>query len=163
MRRAVFDEDHELFRQTLRAFIEAEVVPHYDQWFAAGLVPRDFYYKLAGLGLFGTQVPEEYGGNGVASFKFTAVQHEETARAAAGERLEGLVAGLRRAGLAASGRLGPDAPVQALGDALAVFPAAEVLIVTAEDAGWLERGLFERARAFAPVVEHVEVRTPAGV
>src|SRR5215469_1578298 len=81
MRRAVFHEDHELFRQTLRAFIEAEVVPHYDQWFAAGMVPRDFYYKLAGLGLFGIQVPEEYGGDGVASFKFTAVQHEETARA----------------------------------------------------------------------------------
>jgi acyl-CoA dehydrogenase len=82
MRRVVFDEDHELFRQTLRAFIEAEVVPHYDQWFAAGLVPRDFYYKLGELGLFGIQVPEEYGGGGVKSFKFTAVQHEETARAA---------------------------------------------------------------------------------
>ncbi len=81
MRRAVFDEDHELFRQTLRAFIEAEVVPHYDQWFRDGMVPRDFYYKLADLGLFGIQVPEEYGGQGVASFKFTAVQHEETARA----------------------------------------------------------------------------------
>jgi alkylation response protein AidB-like acyl-CoA dehydrogenase len=82
MRRAVFHEDHELFRQTLRAFIEAEVVPHYDQWFAAGLVPREFYYNLAELGVFGIQVPEEYGGGGVASFKFTAVQHEETARAA---------------------------------------------------------------------------------
>jgi alkylation response protein AidB-like acyl-CoA dehydrogenase len=57
------------------------VVPHYDQWFAAGLVPRDFYYKLAELGLFGIQVPEEYGGGGVTSFKFSAVQHEETARA----------------------------------------------------------------------------------
>ena len=82
MRRAVFNEDHELFRQTLRAFIEAEVVPYYDQWFAAGLVPRAFYYKLAELGLFGIQVPEEYGGAGVESFKFSAVQHEETARAA---------------------------------------------------------------------------------
>jgi acyl-CoA dehydrogenase len=82
MRRAVFNEDHELFRQTLRTFIEAEVVPHYGEWFAAGLVPRDFYYKLAELGLFGIQVPEQYGGTGIESFKFSAVQHEETARAA---------------------------------------------------------------------------------
>ncbi len=88
---------------------------------------------------------------------------EDAARAAAEERLDGLVAGLRRAGLAASGRVGTDDPVQALGDALADFPAAEVLIVTAEDTVWLERGLFERARAFAPVVELVEARTPAPV
>jgi hypothetical protein len=88
---------------------------------------------------------------------------EEAARAAAEERLEDLVAGLRSAGLAASGRVGTDDPLQALGDALAEFPAAEVLIVTAGEAVWLERGLFERARGFAPVVQHVEARTPATV
>ncbi|MFD6986229.1 acyl-CoA dehydrogenase family protein, partial [Streptomyces sp. NPDC059956] len=36
MRRTVFNEDHEAFRETIRAFIEAEVVPVYDEWFAAG-------------------------------------------------------------------------------------------------------------------------------
>ncbi len=82
MRRTVFTEDHESFRQTLRAFIEAEVVPHYPDWFAAGELPRDFYYKLAELGLFGIEVPEEYGGAGITSFKYTALQYEETARAA---------------------------------------------------------------------------------
>ena len=41
MRRTVFNEDHEAFRETLRAFIEAEVVPVYDDWFAAGQAPRD--------------------------------------------------------------------------------------------------------------------------
>ena len=82
MRRTVFNEDHEAFRRTLRAFIQAEVVPHYDQWFASGEVPRDFYHKLAELGLFGIEVPEEYGGAGIRSFKYAAVQYEETARAA---------------------------------------------------------------------------------
>ena len=82
MRRTVFNEDHEAFRRTLRAFIQAEVVPCYDQWFASGEVPRGFYYKLAELGLFGIQVPEEYGGAGIRSFKYAAVQYEETARAA---------------------------------------------------------------------------------
>ncbi len=81
MRRSVYDEDHESFRQTLRAFIEAEVVPHYDEWFQAGIVPRELYGKLAELGVFGISVPEEYGGAGIDSHKFTAIQYEETSRA----------------------------------------------------------------------------------
>ncbi|MFF2808534.1 acyl-CoA dehydrogenase family protein [Streptomyces sp. NPDC058000] len=81
MRRTVFNEDHEAFRETIRAFIEAEVVPAHDEWYAAGLVPRDFYYKLAELGIFGIRVPEEYGGAGIDSHKFEAVMYEETARA----------------------------------------------------------------------------------
>jgi acyl-CoA dehydrogenase len=80
MRRTVFDEDHEAFRQTLRSFIEAEVVPVYDEWLAAGQVPREFYYKLAELGLFGIEVPEEYGGGGVESFKYSAIESEELTR-----------------------------------------------------------------------------------
>lgn len=81
MRRTVFNEDHEAFRETLRAFIEAEVVPVYDQWYAEGLVPREFYYKLGELGIFGIEVPEEYGGAGENSFKFQAIVSEECARA----------------------------------------------------------------------------------
>jgi len=81
VRRTVFNEDHEAFRETLRAFIEAEVVPVYDEWFAAGQAPRDFYYKLAELGVFGIRVDEEFGGAGIDSYKFEAVMYEETARA----------------------------------------------------------------------------------
>jgi alkylation response protein AidB-like acyl-CoA dehydrogenase len=81
MRRTVFNEDHEAFRQTLRDFLQAEVVPNYDEWMQNGEVPREFYKKLAELGLFGIEVPEEYGGAGIDSFKFAAVQYEETARA----------------------------------------------------------------------------------
>jgi alkylation response protein AidB-like acyl-CoA dehydrogenase len=81
VRRTVFNEDHESFRKTLRAFIEAEVVPVFDEWFLAGQVPREFYYKLAELGLFGIEVPEEYGGAGIASFKYQAVVYEEGTRA----------------------------------------------------------------------------------
>ena len=88
---------------------------------------------------------------------------ERDARAAAEVRLDAVVAGLREAGLAATGRVGTDEPVQALGDALAEFPAGEVLIVTSSEGSWLERGLFERARGLAPVVERVEVGEPAAV
>ncbi|GAA4702190.1 acyl-CoA dehydrogenase family protein [Streptomyces youssoufiensis] len=81
MRRTVFNEDHEAFRQTIRDFIAAEVVPVYDQWIEAGQVPREFYKKLGELGVFGIEVPEEYGGAGESSFKFHAVITEECARA----------------------------------------------------------------------------------
>ncbi|MFI0239067.1 acyl-CoA dehydrogenase family protein [Streptomyces sp. NPDC016845] len=81
MRRTVFNEDHEAFRETLRAFIEAEVVPHYDEWFQQGVVPRELYAKMAELGLFGINVPEEYDGAGLDTHKFEAIQYEETARA----------------------------------------------------------------------------------
>jgi len=84
MRRAVFNEDHEAFRQVLRDFIDAEVLPHYEEWYQAGIVPRDFYYKLAELGLFGIEVPEEYGGAGIHSFKYNAIETEELARAGVG-------------------------------------------------------------------------------
>ncbi|OEV02800.1 acyl-CoA dehydrogenase family protein [Streptomyces oceani] len=81
MRRTVFNEDHEAFRRTIREFIEAEVVPHYPRWSEEGVVPRDFYKKLGELGVFGIEVPEEYGGAGETSFKFNAVLTEETTRA----------------------------------------------------------------------------------
>ncbi|WP_240500790.1 acyl-CoA dehydrogenase family protein, partial [Streptomyces albus] len=64
MRRTVFNEDHEAFRQTIRDFIAAEVVPHYPQWAEQGYVPRELYKKLGDLGVFGIEVPEEYGGAG---------------------------------------------------------------------------------------------------
>jgi len=81
VRRTVFNEDHEAFRDTIRAFIEAEVAPVYEDWENAGHPPRDFYHKLGELGVFGIQVPEEYGGAGETSFKYQAVVSEECARA----------------------------------------------------------------------------------
>jgi acyl-CoA dehydrogenase len=81
VRRTVFHDDHEAFRRIIRDFIEAEVVPSYPEWAAQGYVPRDFYKKLGELGVFGIEVPEEYGGAGETSFKYNAVISEECARA----------------------------------------------------------------------------------
>ncbi|CAM5304423.1 acyl-CoA dehydrogenase family protein [Streptomyces griseomycini] len=81
MRRTVFQHEHEAFRTQVRELIEAEVVPVYSEWEAAGRVPRDFYRKLGKLGIFGFGVPEEFGGAGPKSFKFNAVIAEECARA----------------------------------------------------------------------------------
>ena len=65
MRRTVFNEDHEAFRETIRDFIANEVVPVYPEWEQAGYPPRDFYLRLGELGIFGIEVPEEHGGAGV--------------------------------------------------------------------------------------------------
>ncbi|MDT5074709.1 MAG: acyl-CoA dehydrogenase, partial [Mycobacterium sp.] len=82
MLRTVYHDDHEAFRKTIRDFIESEVVPVYDDWYASGIVPREFYHKLGELGVFGIEVAEEYGGAGIESYKFQAVLSEETNRAA---------------------------------------------------------------------------------
>ncbi|MGK5558611.1 acyl-CoA dehydrogenase family protein [Actinomadura kijaniata] len=81
MRRTIFNEDHEAFRQMIRDFIEAEVAPVYEDWENAGHPPREFYNKLGELGVFGIQVPEEYGGAGETSFKYQLIVSEECARA----------------------------------------------------------------------------------
>ncbi|WP_028654024.1 acyl-CoA dehydrogenase family protein [Nocardioides sp. J54] len=80
MRRTVFTEEHEDFRKTIRSFLEAEVVPHYQEWYDAGIVPRELYTKLGELGVFGIEVPEEYGGAGLHTFKFSAILTEEATR-----------------------------------------------------------------------------------
>ena len=82
MRRSVFTEDHEAFRETVRDFIAKEVTPEFPEWEKAGQAPRDFYRKLGELGVFGISVPVEYGGAGETSIKYEAVISEETARAA---------------------------------------------------------------------------------
>ncbi|WP_028660540.1 acyl-CoA dehydrogenase family protein [Nocardioides insulae] len=82
MRRTVYNEDHESYRQMLRDFIEKEVVPVHDAWEEQGHPPREFYNRLGELGVLGTQVSEEYGGGGEPSFKYAAIAIEETTRAA---------------------------------------------------------------------------------
>lgn len=77
MLRTIYDQDHETFRKTLRGFIEKEMLPYSDQWFEDGLVPRELYRKLGDLGYFGIEVPEEYGGAGLETFKYTAILAEE--------------------------------------------------------------------------------------
>jgi len=81
MRRTIFTEDHEDFRQTFRAFLESEVVPHYEEWYQAGIVPHDFYTKLGELGVWSIEVPEEYGGAGIDSYKYQVLITEELMRA----------------------------------------------------------------------------------
>ncbi|WP_250281249.1 MULTISPECIES: acyl-CoA dehydrogenase family protein [unclassified Frankia] len=81
MRRTGFTADHESFRQLLREFLAREVVPVFDDWLAAGAVPRDFFRDLGKLGVLGMAFPAEYGGGDQSDFTYNAVINEECARA----------------------------------------------------------------------------------
>ncbi|MFI6465889.1 acyl-CoA dehydrogenase family protein [Streptomyces sp. NPDC050528] len=81
MRRDVFTDDHEAFRRLARDFIAKEVVPHYAEWEEVGRLPRALFEQLGSLGLLGTAVPEEYGGAGLADYRYNVVLQEESARA----------------------------------------------------------------------------------
>ncbi|MFI7222716.1 acyl-CoA dehydrogenase family protein [Nonomuraea angiospora] len=80
MRRDLFDEEHLLFRETVREFMAREVVPHHAQWEKDGIVPREVWKKAGEVGMFGFSVPEEYGGAGVKDFRYNAVIVEEIIR-----------------------------------------------------------------------------------
>ena len=77
--RTLFGEEHALFRDTLRRFIEAEIAPYHAQWERDGCVPRELWRKAGAAGLLGCSIPEAYGGSG-ADELFNVVLVEELAR-----------------------------------------------------------------------------------
>jgi acyl-CoA dehydrogenase len=79
LRRDVFDEEHELFRQQVRRFVEAEVAPRVRAWNEAGRSDRETWRKAGAAGLLGAAQPEAYGGGG-GTFLHDAIIIEELAR-----------------------------------------------------------------------------------
>ncbi|MFE3494559.1 acyl-CoA dehydrogenase family protein [Streptomyces sp. NPDC059175] len=81
MERQIFDTEHDVFRETVRAFLAKEVLPHYEQWEKDGIVAREAWLAAGRQGLLGLAVPEEYGGGGNSDFRYSAVLAEEFTRA----------------------------------------------------------------------------------
>lgn len=77
------NSERELFRDTLRKFLEKEIEPHYEQWEKDEIFPRDVWNKLGENGFLCVDVPEEYGGYG-ASFELSSIIVEELGRAGYG-------------------------------------------------------------------------------
>jgi alkylation response protein AidB-like acyl-CoA dehydrogenase len=78
--RPVFREDHNLFRDQVRRFVDGEIVPHLAQWEHDGIVPSHTWRRAGAEGLLCVTVPEVYGGAG-GDFGHSAVLIEELARA----------------------------------------------------------------------------------
>ena len=83
MHRTLNEPEHEAFRDSVRTFLERHVVPRHADWEKAGIVDRDVWVEAGKQGLLGMDVPEEYGGGGVADFRYNVVLDEEVTRAGA--------------------------------------------------------------------------------
>ena len=80
--RSLFREEHEIFRRSVRKFVEREIVPFHAQWEHDGVVPRELWLKAGAEGLLCCTVPEEYGGLGL-DYLFDVVVFEEVWRVGA--------------------------------------------------------------------------------
>ncbi len=78
-----FDDSHRMLRDTLRRFVDNEVVPVARAWEEAGKVPREVLRRMGGLGFLGLRYPEEYGGAAM-NVLGTAVLAEELGRSSFG-------------------------------------------------------------------------------
>jgi alkylation response protein AidB-like acyl-CoA dehydrogenase len=107
-KRTLFEPERDDYRESFQKFLAAEVVPHYGEWRADHIIPRELFTKAAGHGFLAMAVPEQYGGNGVDDWRFNVVLIEEAAYAnvadaSAGPSPPGAVAGtVARRGVAAA-------------------------------------------------------------
>ena len=83
MKSDLFEEDHELFRDSVRAFVDRYVVPNLEKWDADRLIDRQTWLTAGKQGLLGLAVPEEYGGPGETDYRFRVVIQSEIARVGA--------------------------------------------------------------------------------
>jgi acyl-CoA dehydrogenase len=74
--RSLFREEHNLFRESVRRFMEKEVAPYHAQWEKDGVVPRELWLKAGRQNLLCCTVPEAYGGLGL-DYLFDVVVFEE--------------------------------------------------------------------------------------
>jgi len=58
-----FTEEHEIFREQVRNFVNKEISPYIDQWEHDGLFPKSLYKRMGELGFLGIRYPEQYGGS----------------------------------------------------------------------------------------------------
>jgi alkylation response protein AidB-like acyl-CoA dehydrogenase len=80
MKRLIFDEDHEMFRDSVRKFMQAEVSPQVERWREQGICDKDAFLKAGEQGLLCMWADEKYGGPGIEDFRFEQILIEETVR-----------------------------------------------------------------------------------
>jgi acyl-CoA dehydrogenase len=81
LQRRHFEEEHNLFRDNFRRFLQEEVAPHQRTWEAAGQVPKSVWRRAGELGFLATFVDPAYGGAGCEDFRYDQIVAEELAYA----------------------------------------------------------------------------------
>ena len=74
-----YTEEHRMFRDSVRRYLEKEVIPHVEEWEELGITPRSAWKKLGEQGFLCMDVPQEYGGSG-ADFLYSVIMTEEMSR-----------------------------------------------------------------------------------
>ena len=80
MDRIIFEEEHEMFRDSVRSFFINEIQPHVDRWNEAEIVDREAFLKAGEQGLLCMWADEKYGGAGITDFRFEQIMMEENAK-----------------------------------------------------------------------------------
>ena len=80
MDRNIFEQEHEMFRDSARRFFINEVQPHADRWNEAEIVDREAFLKAGENGFLCMWADEQYGGAGIADFRYEQILLEENAR-----------------------------------------------------------------------------------
>ena len=75
-----YDADLELFRDNFKRFMNEHIAPDYAAWERDGIMPREIWSRLGENGFLCVDVPEAYGGYGVA-VEYSLMLIEESARA----------------------------------------------------------------------------------
>lgn len=83
MRRSLYGEDHEAYRETVREFLAREVVPFQHDWDRDRWIDRAVFPRAAKAGIYALQVGEEYGGAGESDYRYRMVVCEEVSRVTA--------------------------------------------------------------------------------
>ncbi len=77
LKRTLYDEEHEIFRNSVRKWAEAEVFPHIEDWRDAGCVSREIWRKAGEQGFLCMYADEKYGGLGLDDFRYDMILCEE--------------------------------------------------------------------------------------
>jgi alkylation response protein AidB-like acyl-CoA dehydrogenase len=82
MRRTIFNEDHDAFRESCRTFVDRTLRPNHEKHMANHGFGREVWLELGKQGFLGLNVPSEYGGAGVDDVRFSLILAEELSRLA---------------------------------------------------------------------------------
>jgi alkylation response protein AidB-like acyl-CoA dehydrogenase len=80
MRRMIFDEDHDAFRDSCAAFLAKHVTPNLETYLEQKALPREFWRAAGDEGFLGLEIPDAFGGSEAGDFRFNAVWAEELSK-----------------------------------------------------------------------------------
>ena len=80
MKRTIFDDDHEMFRDGARRWFQTVVDPHTERWREQGFVDPEWFRKAGEQGYLLMWADEQYGGAGIEDFRYEQILIEEVTR-----------------------------------------------------------------------------------